>query len=52
MVTSEYLTSKLLDLNLKQPEYARVKELINCSESVSYTDEEIEVAIFLMMPDI
>ena len=48
-MTSEYLTSQLLDLNFEQPEYAQVKELINCSESVSYTDDEIESAIFLMI---
>ena len=48
-MTSEYLSGKLLDMDLKQREYSQIKELINCSESVSYTDDEIESSIFLMI---
>ena len=43
------LTLKLLKLDLTQTENAQVKELINCSESISYTDDEIESSIFLMI---
>ena len=47
--TSEDLVIKLLKLDLNQAENARIKELINYSQSVSYTDDEIESSIFLMV---
>ena len=36
-------------MDLDQAENAQIKELINCSESFSYTDDEIESSIFLMI---
>ena len=47
--TSKDLVIELLEMDLDQTENAQIKELINCSESVSYTDDEIESSIFLMI---
>ena len=47
--TLENLVVTLLRMDLDQTENAQIKELINCSESVSYTDDEIESSIFLMI---